>query len=100
MSGGDIKSSATTAINRRGGCHSGVVNRCCWATVEACSWSGGGGGALCDWITGDAAVGCCGGQSDESSEDGESNCEMHGGDESVDDERVPKVDNTEIRSWL
>ena len=84
MSGSDIESSATATINRRSSYHSGVVNRCCRATIEACSWGGGGGGTLCDWVAGDAAVGCCGGQSDESSEDGERKCEMHGCDERVD----------------
>ena len=84
MSSSYIKSSKTAAINRRSGCHSGVVNRCCWATVEACSCGGGGGGALCDWVAGDAAVECCSGQSDDSSEDGERKCEMHGCDENVD----------------
>ena len=84
MSNSDIKSSTTAAINRRSRCHSGVVNCCCWATIEACSWGGAGGGALCDWVAWDAAVGRCGGQSDDSSEDGERKCEMHGCDKRVD----------------
>lgn len=78
MSGSDIESSATAAINRSSGCHSGVINCCCWSTIEACSWRGGGGGAICDWVAGDAAVGCCGGESAENSEDGEGKREMHG----------------------
>ena len=61
MSSSDIKSSTTAAINRRSDSHSGVVNRCCWVTIEACSCGGGGGGAVCDWVVGDAVVGCCGG---------------------------------------
>ena len=71
MSGSDIENSATATINGRSSCHSSVVNRCCWTTIEACTWGGEGGGALCDWIAGDAAIGCCGDQSDESSEDGD-----------------------------
>ena len=84
MSSSDIESSATATINRRSSCHSSVVNSCCWATVEACTWGGGGGGALCDWIAGDAAVRRCGGESDESSEEGERKWVMHGCDERVD----------------
>ena len=84
MSGSDIENSATTAVNGRSSCHSNVVNRCRWATIEACSWGGGGRSTLCDWVAGDAAVGCCGGQSDESSEEGERKWVMHGCDERVD----------------
>ena len=102
MSCSDIESSATTAINRRSSCHSGVINRCCWATGEACGWGGGGGGALCDGVAGDAAVGCCGGESNESGENGKWKCEMHGCDERV-DARVKDCQKwiyLDVRSWL
>ena len=84
MSGSDIESSATAAIHRRSGCHSGIVYRCCWATVETRTYGGGGGGAFCDWVAGDATVGRCAGESDHSGEDGERKCEIHGCGEILD----------------